>query len=180
MSSMYITLRTKKKFDNWWINASNSGFPRMLLRNYMSSGAIDKKKKHLLYWYSQEKKFHWFTEIGVPLNKQNFKRSKIGLVLQNEVKLSIRKVLFLRITRVTLFSIKVIQYVNSLMIQYTQCFYSNHTYALPLSEKSFNPACLNFPLAKEYCKYVENKIKQLFSEHIMVYVMSWWWSSHVR
>jgi hypothetical protein len=102
-------MEIKKSFHSWWINVSNNGFPRRSLRNHMS-GAADKKIRHLLYWYSQERNslVCW---KGVPLPRTFFKTSKNGSVLQNEVK-HIRRVLFLSKTTVTLFPAKVIQYIN--------------------------------------------------------------------
>jgi hypothetical protein len=39
------------------------------------------------------------------------------------------------------------------------CFYIlSHASALPSGERSLNPVCLNFPLAYEYRKHVENRI----------------------
>jgi hypothetical protein len=79
--------------------------------------------------------------------------------LENEVK-HIRRVLFLGKTTVTLFPAKVIQYINivSKYSAHAQCIYNSHTYPPPSSERSINSACLNFPLAHEYRKFVENRI----------------------
>jgi hypothetical protein len=54
-------------------------------------------------------------EIGVLLPSKIKKKSKNGSVLQNAVK-HIRKVLFLSKTTVTLFPVKVTQYINILVV----------------------------------------------------------------
>jgi hypothetical protein len=86
--------------------ASNDGFPRKSLSTHTSQ-----KMKHLCCTEILRKKINWFAQIGVPLPRNIFK-SRNGSVLQNEVK-QIRKILLLSKTTMTLFPIKVTQYINT-------------------------------------------------------------------
>jgi hypothetical protein len=88
-----------------------------------------------------------------------FKTAENGSFRPNEVK-HIRRALFLSKTTVTLYPAKVIQYINivSKHSAHPHSIYDSHTYPLPSSERSINSACLNFTLAHEYRKFVENSM----------------------